>query len=169
MSPPYVLVLGFGNTLRSDDGVGWTVADALAAQLKNSCLRILRLHQLTPEIAYDLAQSRHAVFIDADVRLAPGQWQWSQLQTATLDNTAPLRLGHHMQPEYLLALARSLGGSPLDALQLSVGPASLEMGDALSPRVAALVPILVEELTQRIQPWLLAAHAPSLDPLAPRC
>jgi hydrogenase maturation protease len=47
---PGTLIIGYGNPLREDDGVGWQVADQL---LKNSegSIKVLTAHQLTPELA----------------------------------------------------------------------------------------------------------------------
>ena len=33
-----ILVIGYGNPLRGDDGVGWRVAEAAAAVLPDPCL-----------------------------------------------------------------------------------------------------------------------------------
>jgi Ni,Fe-hydrogenase maturation factor len=48
-----ILVIGYGNELRGDDAIGQWVARAVAA------------HQLTPELAEDLAHTDYAVFVDA--------------------------------------------------------------------------------------------------------
>lgn len=58
------LVIGFGNTLRGDDGVGPLVAEQVDTwNLRN--VRSLSVHQLTPELAADIAQVETVFFIDA--------------------------------------------------------------------------------------------------------
>ena len=49
-----VLVIGYGNVLRSDDGVGWHVTERLASDARFASVTVLQRHQLTPELALDL-------------------------------------------------------------------------------------------------------------------
>ncbi len=58
------LVIGYGNTLRSDDGAGPFVARALEARVPAGT-RILDAHQLTPEMAIDISVATRVVFVDA--------------------------------------------------------------------------------------------------------
>ena len=59
-----ILVIGYGNDLRSDDAVGQKVANAIAAW-KLPQVTSLCVHQLTPELASFLATAELAIFIDA--------------------------------------------------------------------------------------------------------
>jgi hydrogenase maturation protease len=58
------LVIGYGNSLRGDDGVGPLVAEQVATW-NLSDVRSLSVHQLTPELAVDIAQVETVFFIDA--------------------------------------------------------------------------------------------------------
>ena len=60
------LVIGYGNTLRGDDGVGQKVAEVIAS-LGLSGIRALSCHQLTPELADPISEVRMVVFVDATV------------------------------------------------------------------------------------------------------
>jgi hydrogenase maturation protease len=62
------LVIGIGNPLRGDDGVGWWLAQRAERWLPPSQLRAVR--QLTPELASDIAAAARVLFIDA--WLVPG-------------------------------------------------------------------------------------------------
>ena len=71
-----IWIVGYGNPLRGDDGVGQEVATALLRQ-KNSAgglasATIICAHQLLPEMALDISRSRFAVFIDAAHDGRPG-------------------------------------------------------------------------------------------------
>lgn len=59
------LVIGYGNTLRGDDGAGIAVVDAL----KNIYPQFdfLSLHQLTPELTEKISEYNAVYFIDASV------------------------------------------------------------------------------------------------------
>jgi hydrogenase maturation protease len=61
---PEILVIGYGNTLRSDDGIGQEIAEEVA-KWHNPKVRSLLLHQLTPELAPEMAQAKKVIFVDA--------------------------------------------------------------------------------------------------------
>ena len=58
------LVIGYGNSLRSDDGIGVRVAEIVADWYLPE-VRSLCLPQLTPELAADLAKVDLVIFVDA--------------------------------------------------------------------------------------------------------
>lgn len=134
------LVIGYGNTLRGDDGVGWSVADRLAADPRLSGVDVLRSHQLTPEFALDVSRASAVVFVDATVSGPAGR-----VNVAALDPVAGgTASSHHMAPETLLALSQALYGAQPPAWLVSVGCATLELGDGLSDVVAAALPAAVD-------------------------
>lgn len=99
-----VLVIGYGNTLRGDDGIGPEVATALAA-LELPGVRAMAVPQLTPELAVELADARLAVFVDAAVDRGNGV----TVEFLVLD---PLghSLTHAADPRSLLALTLTVYG-----------------------------------------------------------
>ncbi|MCL4804536.1 MAG: hydrogenase maturation protease, partial [Anaerolineae bacterium] len=65
------LVIGYGNPLRGDDGVGWRVVEALEESLSASSL--IAVHQLTPELAGTISEVGQVVFVDATAGNSPGE------------------------------------------------------------------------------------------------
>ena len=122
-----LLVIGYGNTLRSDDGVGAKVAAAVA-ELGLPGVAALVRHQLTPELAEPISEARAVVFVDAaadastEVRLRP-------LEPA---ESAQL-MAHAADPRSLLALAKQLFGRCPPAWWLTIPVENLEFGEELSP------------------------------------
>ena len=53
--PPTALVIGYGNTLRSDDGAGVIAATRLAE--KSSTHQVIAVQQLTPHLAENIASA----------------------------------------------------------------------------------------------------------------
>ena len=62
---PRVLIVAYGNPLRSDDGVGWVVAEELRRRLASPEVEVLRLQQLLPEVAESLSRADAVIFVDA--------------------------------------------------------------------------------------------------------
>lgn len=137
-----VLVIGYGNSLRQDDGLGWHVAEQLAVDFAHQpAVRIEVSHQLTPELAEPISRAERVLFIDVDMRLAPGALQ---LDPLTPNRPATQPSTHHVDAGWLLTLAERLFGQrPAEAVMLHLGPAGLDHGEALTPlgegtRLAAL-------------------------------
>ena len=124
---PHFLVIGYGNTLRSDDGVGLKVAAAVElAGLPG--VRALACHQLTPELAEPVAQARAVVFVDAAVG-APAGIQVVELAPAAAGQI----LAHVSDPKTLLALARDLFGRCPPAWWVTIPIQNTDFGEELSP------------------------------------
>lgn len=123
---PEVLVIGYGNTLRGDDGIGPAVAEGVAA-LGLPGVRVLVVHQLTPELAADLADSRLAIFVDAAVSGEP-------VAVVRL-NAEPTgsAMTHFADPRGLLALARIAYDRSPDAWLVTAAGADFGFCEGLSP------------------------------------
>jgi hydrogenase maturation protease len=144
MTPaPHCLVLGIGNPLRGDDGVG----ALLAEQVGGLCV-----HQLTPELAADLAPLHRVLFIDA--WLAPeqsGPVPQPRLDPLPVETPgADSGTSHHLDPAQLLAITAVLYGRAPSAALLRVPAYDLGHGAALSQPLRASLPA-ARELLQR---WL---------------
>jgi hydrogenase maturation protease len=133
MTPPAanlstdLLVIGYGNTLRSDDAVGPKAAEALAA-LNLPGVQTLVCGLLTPELADPLARARRVVFVDAAVD-APREVRLRPLQPAESSQI----LAHAADPRTLLALARDVFGRAPTAWWLTIPVENLAIGETLSP------------------------------------
>lgn len=152
-----VLIVGYGNPLRSDDGVGPAIAERLASDPRFAGADVRAEHQLTPELALDASTARLLLLVDADDALAPGEVAVRELRAAgsgedgggglagRVEEAGP-PLTHHVDPASLLALAAQLWGAAPRAVVAGVGPASLELGDRLTPVVEAAVPRALDAL-----------------------
>ena len=126
-SPAGILVIGYGNTLRRDDGVGPRVAEAVAA-LCLPGVRTLACPLLTPEIAEAVSQARVVIFVDAAVD-APRQVQLRTLAPAESSQV----MAHAASPTTLMALARDVFGHAPEAWLITVPVEDLGIGEEFSP------------------------------------
>jgi hydrogenase maturation protease len=62
---PRILIIGYGNPLKSDDGLGWHAAQELSRELTPPGVKVIRAHQLTPELAEEASTAELVLFIDA--------------------------------------------------------------------------------------------------------
>ncbi len=133
------LILACGNSLRSDDGVGPTLAAWAQERFRNDPqVRVISRQQWTPELASDVAAADSVLFIDASIKSPPGRVRLVPV-SSRIESPAPP--SHHLTPSQLLGLTRSLYGSiKSHAMLLSVGAASTELGESFSDPVAAAIP-----------------------------
>lgn len=141
------LIIGYGNVLRSDDGIGWHVAERLAADTRFDDVTVLQRHQLTPELSLDISRADLVALVDASQDRPAGMFIIERLDP--IGNTATTWT-HRMEPSTLVTLARELYGQAPEVYVLSVGVASLEVDDRLSPALEAALPGVVDALAELV-------------------
>lgn len=123
---PRLLVIGYGNTLRGDDGVGPVVARDVAA-LNDPRVSALECVLLTPELAEPVSKARQVVFVDATIEVS---------DEVTLREVVPAAssqlLGHSANPATMLALARDVFGRSPRAWLIAIPVRDLAAGEVLS-------------------------------------
>jgi len=143
-SRPRVLVLAYGNPLRSDDGLGWHAAEQLAEILPDSNAEIRTLAQLTPEIALAISGAGLVIFIDASREGEPGELTCSQVTPQLV----PVGFSHELTPEALVALSQYMYGVSPPAFLVSLSGDCFNHGEELSPMVEAQLPRLINLVVQ---------------------
>jgi hydrogenase maturation protease len=149
-----VLVVGYGNDLRTDDGVGPAVAARLADDPRLAGAEVRSMHQLTPELAFDASRVSLLVLVDAAADVAAGEVVVTHLDPMTVAGEA---LTHHLDPVGLVGLAQELWGAAPTVIVVSVGVSSLEIGDRLSPVVEGAVPRAADAVAAIIEAAIIEA------------
>lgn len=141
------LVVGYGNALRGDDGLGWHAAALLAEDPRLAGTTVLQRHQLMPELAMDVSVASLVVLVDADESLPAGR---VAVTAVGREGHSTNSWSHHFNPADLVALAQDLYGNAPEVLLVSAGVASTEGGDQLSPAVAAALPHLTDVVAELV-------------------
>jgi hydrogenase maturation protease len=142
-----ILVIGYGNALRTDDGVGWIAAERLAGDPRMEGVTVVGRHQLTPELALDVSRAALVVLVDASHGHPAGTFMIDRVERAEASGTT---WTHRFDPSSLVALARELYGQAPEVFAVSVGVESLELGDRLSPLLEAALPRVVEAVVELV-------------------
>ena len=135
-----ILVIGYGNDLRSDDGAGRVVASRIEAADHPGVI-VRSQSQLTPELALDIARADVVVFVDANV-----DCKEMAVHPVHAGDRGAHSMSHHTDPTTLLLLAGDLGRVPPRAHSVSIPATNLELGFDLSPATAAAVEEAVEAI-----------------------
>lgn len=151
-----ILLIGYGNVYRRDDGAGLALAEKLAAYWSSEGIRtrLLTSTQLLPEMACDIADnnSAHVLFVDTTTSAA-AVGTGIQVSPIQLDVTSPT-LGHHLGPTTLMCLAALLYDSHPRAWLVTVPGIDFDHGEGLSEEVEGLlsdVPMLAGQLLYEME------------------
>lgn len=123
------LVIGYGNTLRSDDGVGVWIADHLA-DLHLPDVDVKTCHQLSPELAADFGPYDTVIIVDASADGEP---------ISVRKNIPPPEhfpsSNHNVTPELLQQIAREMFAIQVNLSVYTVRGETFEFGTTLSAPV----------------------------------
>ena len=134
-----LLVIGYGNELRGDDGVGPAVARAVEGWALPG-VSALASHGLTPELAEPMSRADVVVFVDARIS---NDVEWTELTPGP----AP-RLGHASEPCWLLTLAQAIDGRAASAWLVTIPATALDFGEGLSGRAAEGMALALERIRE---------------------
>ena len=135
-----LLVIGYGNTLRGDDGVGPRVAEAVG-KLRMPGVRTLICPLLTPELADPISRAGTVIFVDAAVD-APNQVRWRKLEP----NETSQLMAHAADPRTMLAIARDVFGHVPEAWWLTIPAVDLGFREDFSPEAQRGFEAAVEKI-----------------------
>lgn len=138
------LLIGYGNPLRGDDGVGWRIVDEI--DTLGLPIETAAVHQLTPEWAEPISWADLVIFADAAAVGEPGEVALFPVQPG-----ASRQGTHETTAEGLLASAAELFGRCPPAYMVTVAGGSFELSESLTEPVERAVGeavTLVRELIQ---------------------
>ncbi len=144
-----VLVIGFGNPLRSDDSFGLRAVDKLKEEVKEHDVEFIECQQLTPELAEKVSQAELVLFVDADMDGVAGSIHCRQI--APPRGKQPEAIVHHLDPCALLGLANTLYKKVPEAMLLTVTGECFGYGTQLSFEVSKALPGVVHHMKELIE------------------
>jgi hydrogenase maturation protease len=154
--PAACVVLGLGNTLHRDDGVGPRAIEQMRNDFRVPAdVELIEGGTLGLELLTYIWDCSYLLVVDAvDVRQPPGTLvRMSSQEIQTLPGHGSV---HQLGVADLLVALRVLASRTPEVVLVGVQPASTEWGTELSPAVAAALPALLDaavaELAKRPHP-----------------
>lgn len=147
-----VLVLGVGNILLSDEGIGVRVVEAFQHRYAvPEGVEVVDGGTAGIDLLDLLAEHEHVIVVDA---VSSGEAPGSVVRLA--GDAVPAFFRARISPHQLgisdvLGALRLLDQQPSELVLIGIVPASLEMGLALSPPLAARLDELVEVLARELR------------------
>ena len=146
-----ILIIGYGNPLRTDDAIGQHIARIMQERLKYEMLKILTAYQLTPELVEPIRHAQLVIFIDARVGSVPGKITWENVDP----QSGAGAFTHNVSPSSLLHAAHELYGAKPAGILISIIGADFEYGNDLSPEMNRMLPSIADQIETIIQTNLI--------------
>ena len=158
-----IAIVGVGNLLLSDDGVGIHAVRALHNQPRiASVARLIDGGTIGADLLAELWGCAELLIVDAvDAGLPPGSTVRMEFSSAGTQPVAA-RNAHQSGLACMLDDMRLLGHAPREVVLVGIQPATLEVGTDLSPEVAASLPVLVREVMRQVEQWM-ATRDPAIS------
>jgi hydrogenase maturation protease len=140
-----ILVIGYGNPHRGDDGFGFHAAEQVQAMIHEQAVTVMTAQELKPEMAETVARADLVVFLEASAEGAPGAMHACDL--APKESPEGLLSGY-MTPGKLLAAAQIVYGRCPEAIMITVTGENFGFCAHLSPVVEAALPRVFDRLKE---------------------
>ena len=139
-----ILVLGYGNTTRSDDGVGIYIAEKIAAQ-NLPRVEVQTAQQLQIELVEEMTRYHEVYLIDASSEGSP--FSISKLEAVDSKKSAT---SHGVDVAFLVQLMKKLHIKHPDIYLCTVKGRNFDFGENLSPEVRQNANQLFEEISKQL-------------------
>lgn len=162
-----LLLIGYGNPDREDDGVAWHILHALTEKLGLDApasyeeefpaaaeIDLVFYLQLTPEMAEEISDYHYVCFIDAHTGSIPEPVRLINVESEFQHSP----FTHHLTPQSLMSMCETIYGKKPDAALLSVLGHRFLFTRQLSENTLQLVPQAVDLIWE----WIRAR--PILNP-----
>ena len=144
-----ILIVGYGNPYREDDGIGHIIAEAIekwASEKKFDNITVITAYQLELEMVEDVAEHDFVVFIDAHVE--------NYSKGIVFDKVVPKETKgfttHVFGPSDLAALSEKFYNHVPEIFILSVPGYKFDLGDDLSEKTEKLSKKAIKLLKEKL-------------------
>ena len=153
------LVIGLGNPLMGDDGIGLAALGRLRESRRlPPTVELVDGGTWGLNLLHTIEVADQVLFLDA-VRAGRAPGTPAELEWRELPRMLGLKLSpHQIDLREVLALLELRGTTPPAMACLGLEPASVELRTSLSPEVAARLDDLVEAAARRLRAWGHAVH-----------
>ncbi len=158
VSKPIVLILGIGNLVMSDDGVGVKVVQKLQREyVLPDFVDIMDGGTLGLDILPRLEDIERLIVVDAvETGNIPGtlvRLVGDEIPLALETKVSP----HQMGLKDLLTVSLLMGHTPREMVLVGVQPGSIEMDTELTPEVGVQVDVMLDLILKELAEWGIPA------------
>ena len=151
-----IVVMGIGNTLLQDDGVGIHVTELFrTTQAVDSSINVIDGGTIGLSLLPEIEDADAVIIVDAsEIGERPGTMRIFREREIDRLLSGKRRTVHEVALADLFAAAEIRGRSPGIRILIAIQPASTELGLDPTPAVKAAIPVACEAIHSLTQGWL---------------
>jgi hydrogenase maturation protease len=148
----HVLILGLGNPLLGDEGIGVRVVEELQGLELPDGVTVVEGGTAGLGLIGLMKGYQKVIIVDAaDMGCPPGRVvRFTPLEAQLKTAEAPLSL-HQIGLGEVLALAEALEVAPAELVIIGIQPSRVEMGAGLSPEVEGAIPQIIRNILDELE------------------
>ncbi|HEC98670.1 MAG TPA: hydrogenase maturation protease [Nitrospirae bacterium] len=150
-----IAVVGIGNILLSDDGVGVLVLNELKSRYKKlpGNVELIDGGTMGLDLLPFIEGKERVIFIDAvDFKAKPGTI--GELNNSEIPHYFSSKLSvHQIALPDMIAAGQLLGTIPEEMCLIGIQPGTIETGYGLSPEIQRQVDVLIEKVINKLSGW----------------
>ncbi|RLF87318.1 hypothetical protein DRN58_00685 [Thermococci archaeon] len=154
MATHEIVIIGIGNILRSDDGLGFHIIKELQKYNLPPDVKLVERDVLDFQILSVMENARKVIFVDAiQNKGKPGKIYYLDLTQVNMESAKDLRIPniHNLELEKFLLFCKIMGVSPPKILLIGCEPKNLEMGLELSKEVREAIPKIINLILKELE------------------
>lgn len=149
-----ILVLGIGNTMLKDEGIGVRVAEKMMEMSLPPEVEVMDGGIKGLDLLYYIEGRKKVIVVDAVKAGAPPGTLFRFTDNDLADKKGVMRSAHGIDFSDVIAAARFTGTKPAEVIFLGVEPYDLSVSMELSPKIEEMVPILINLVMKEIDAYL---------------
>ena len=151
-----VLIMGVGNTLMQDDGVGVHVTQSFKSEHSSRpCFRILDGGTIGLSLLPEIEDADAVIIVDAsEIGERPGSMRIFRNREIDQQLSGKKRTVHEVALADLFSAAAIRGRCPAERALIAIQPASTELGLEPTPDVQAAIPHACQAIDTLSREWL---------------
>jgi len=149
-----ILVLGIGNTMLRDEGIGVRVAEKMMKMSLPPEVEVMDGGIKGLDLLYFIEGRKKVIVVDAVKADAPPGTLFRFTDNDLAAKKGTLRSAHGIDFSDVIALARFTGTKPAEVIFLGIEPADLSVSLELSPKIEEMIPVLINLVMKEIDAYL---------------
>ena len=150
-SPNKILILGIGNILLKDEGVGVRVAERLKDMTLPPDVEVMDGGTMGLDLLYYIEGRKKVVVIDAVRAGEPPGIMYRFTDRDVADKKGLLRSAHGFDFLDVINISKLLGNKPPEIVFIGIEPEDISEGLELSPIIEERIPAIIELVMKEIE------------------
>ena len=149
-----ILVLGIGNTMLKDEGIGVRVAEEMMKMSLPPEVEVMDGGIKGLDLLYYIEGRKKVIVVDAVKAGAPSGTLFRFTDNDLAAKKGIMRSAHGIDFSDVIAVAGFTGTKPAEVIFLGIEPYDLSVSMELSPEIEEMIPILINLVMKEIDAYL---------------